>query len=495
MRSSISLILGGLICGLAISCGVSTPTANSNPSANRVVCSHQTEADGGPAFFAMEDGTIYAAPRPHFGDDPHFIEIASIPGAVAMIEPDRDTTSSEGYWISNNVLWVITEDGEIFNIHVTSYGGDPYLVGDYTIWLVGNFPANDGMRDIGADMTGISEFTKGRMRANSELQRTLDGLSAERKYAEHQLSLSREQLALQERILRQQKEKREEMEKQRAAEPEVSGPQVNAADQRANEEALESELRLHERRRDLLAQGSSLESSLMTEQESRNERQARYNLLLDEGAISLETYTRAMARLGEESVESVEGQSESMDGLTQSQERMGAGFDAVWGSMLDGPEAMGKAMQRLGMQLAGAAIKKMILDKFVGSAATSVKAAEGAAGYHAAYSIIPFAGPGLAAMNIAKMYGDIAAASGIGAAIGAAAEGGYASGMTLVGERGPEIVNFRTPGQVTPNHAIGNMGGGPTINVTIQGDLISDDTSKDNLARDIYERLGQMGAA
>ena len=355
--------------------------------------------------------------------------------------------------------------------------------------------ANDGMRDIGADMTGISEFTKGRMRANSELQRTLDGLSAERKYAEHQLSLSREQLALQERILRQQKEKREEMEKQRSAEKEVSGPQVNAADQRANEEALESELRLHERRRDLLAQGSSLESSLMTEQESRNERQARYNLLLDEGAISLETYTRAMARLGEESVESVEGQSESMDGLTQSQERMGAGFDAVWGSMLDGPEAMGKAMQRLGMQLAGAAIKKMILDKFVGSAATSVKAAEGAAGYHAAYSIIPFAGPGLAAMNIAKMYGDIAAASGIGAAIGAAAEGGYASGMTLVGERGPEIVNFRTPGQVTPNHAIGNMGGGPTINVTIQGDLISDDTSKDNLARDIYERLGQMGAA
>ena len=314
-------------------------------------------------------------------------------------------------------------------------------------------------------------------------------------YVKQQLKLSEQQVALQERILQQQKEKREEMEKQRSAEKEVSGPQVNAADQRANEEALESELRLHERRRDLLAQGSSLESSLMTEQESRNERQARYNLLLDEGAISLETYTRAMARLGEESVESVEGQSESMDGLTQSQERMGDVFDAVWGSMLDGPEAMGKAMQRLGMQLAGAAIKKMILDKFVGSAATSVKAAEGAAGYHAAYSIIPFAGPGLAAMNIAKMYGDIAAASGIGAAIGAAAEGGYASGMTLVGERGPEIVNFRTPGQVTPNHAIGNMGGGPTINVTIQGDLISDDTSKDNLARDIYERLGQMGAA
>ena len=135
MRSSISLILGGLICGLAISCGVSTPTANSNPSANRVVCSHQAERDGGPAFFAMEDGTIIAAPWPASGDgdDPYFVEIASIPGAVAMIEPEQRTTSGPG-WLANDVLWVITEDGEIFNINVKNYhSGGSYLVGDYTI--------------------------------------------------------------------------------------------------------------------------------------------------------------------------------------------------------------------------------------------------------------------------------------------------------------------------------------------------------------------------
>ena len=49
------------------------------------------------------------------------------------------------------------------------------------------------------------------------------------------------------------------------------------------------------------------------------------------------------------------------------------------------------------------------------------------------------------------------------------ADGGLARGMTLVGERGPEVVDFRSPGRVYSNEqlaqAIGD--GGPTINISI----------------------------
>lgn len=151
---------------------------------------------------------------------------------------------------------------------------------------------------------------------------------------------------------------------------------------------------------------------------------------------------------------------------------------------------MGKALLKLGATLAGEAIKKKMLGNVTKKRA-GVETELASAKLWSTYGGIPFIGPGIASGLIATMLGEI---KGAGHAIGAAAEGGYASGLTLVGERGPELVNFRTPGQVTPNHAIGS-GGGPSIVVNIQGDLISDDTSKDNLARDIYERLGQMGTA
>jgi hypothetical protein len=235
----------------------------------------------------------------------------------------------------------------------------------------------------------------------------------------------------------------------------------------------------------VMQSGLELKQSLSTEGEIYTEQLNWFNELLAKGAIDAEAYDRALAQLNE-----------STDGLSKGHEMFGQTFDAVWGSMLDGPEAMGRAMKRLGIQLAGAAIKKMILDKMAGAAGASTKAAEGAAGYHAAYSAIPFIGPMLAASNIAKMYADIAMAKGGGAALAAAAEGSaYAYGPTLVGERGPELVNFRTPGQVTPNHEIGGSGGGGGITINISGDLIADDTTKDNLARDMAARMGALGVA
>lgn len=51
---------------------------------------------------------------------------------------------------------------------------------------------------------------------------------------------------------------------------------------------------------------------------------------------------------------------------------------------------------------------------------------------------------------------------GPGLEIGGAADGGFISGPTLVGERGPELFIPRMPGTVVPNHELGAMGG-PTI--------------------------------
>ena len=197
-----------------------------------------------------------------------------------------------------------------------------------------------------------------------------------------------------------------------------------------------------------------------------------------------------------ETIERVRELTASVADLTREQEIAGQAFDAVWGSMLDGPEAMGKAMQRLGMQLAGAVIKKMIMDKIAGKAGAGVKVTEAIAGYHAAYSAIPFAGPAIAQGFIGKMYADMAMGKGVAAGMIAAAEGGsFQSGQSvLVGERGPEIVNFRQPGQVIPNHAIGGSGGMSLV-VHINGDFISDDTTKDNLARELYSRVQAMGYA
>ena len=49
--------------------------------------------------------------------------------------------------------------------------------------------------------------------------------------------------------------------------------------------------------------------------------------------------------------------------------------------------------------------------------------------------------------------------------LGSAMAGGVKTGLTLVGEQGPEIVDFRTPSRVyTASQTQGMVGGGTTIN-------------------------------
>ena len=61
------------------------------------------------------------------------------------------------------------------------------------------------------------------------------------------------------------------------------------------------------------------------------------------------------------------------------------------------------------------------------------------------------------------------------------ASGGYASGMTIVGERGPELADFRNPAQITPNDRIMEfMGGGSggdvyNVEVKIADNIVSND--------------------
>ena len=81
---------------------------------------------------------------------------------------------------------------------------------------------------------------------------------------------------------------------------------------------------------------------------------------------------------------------------------------------------------------------------------------------------------------VAALLGGGAAAAGgssgdsAGRPPGLAMGGYHAGGMALVGERGPELVDFATPGRVYPNHQLGQAlrGGGPvnvTVNLTVNG--------------------------
>ena len=57
----------------------------------------------------------------------------------------------------------------------------------------------------------------------------------------------------------------------------------------------------------------------------------------------------------------------------------------------------------------------------------------------------------------------------LGAFVGRRAGGGYASGLTLVGEVGPELVDFRSPAQVYSSHQLARAlsGGGGNVSVSI----------------------------
>ena len=71
--------------------------------------------------------------------------------------------------------------------------------------------------------------------------------------------------------------------------------------------------------------------------------------------------------------------------------------------------------------------------------------------------------------------------------IGKAATGGMRSGLTVVGERGPELVNLPKGSRVYSNQESKNMSGGNTINVHVNGRVGASDAE----IRDIADKVGR----
>jgi TP901 family phage tail tape measure protein len=70
------------------------------------------------------------------------------------------------------------------------------------------------------------------------------------------------------------------------------------------------------------------------------------------------------------------------------------------------------------------------------------------------------------------------------------AAGGWASGLTLVGEEGPELLSLNRPHYVTPNSALSG-GGGPVtvVNVSVGGSLVAQSELEDTIARAVATSL------
>ena len=77
---------------------------------------------------------------------------------------------------------------------------------------------------------------------------------------------------------------------------------------------------------------------------------------------------------------------------------------------------------------------------------------------------------------------------------GKRAMGGPASGLTLVGERGPELVRLPGGSNVIPNHRLAPAlagAGGTTINVNVYNPVVNDEISKRSLARQIKALISE----
>jgi hypothetical protein len=70
------------------------------------------------------------------------------------------------------------------------------------------------------------------------------------------------------------------------------------------------------------------------------------------------------------------------------------------------------------------------------------------------------------------------------------AAGGWASGLTLVGEEGPELLSLNRPHYVTPNSVLSG-GGGPVtvVNVSVNGSLVAQSELEDTIARAVATSL------
>jgi hypothetical protein len=69
------------------------------------------------------------------------------------------------------------------------------------------------------------------------------------------------------------------------------------------------------------------------------------------------------------------------------------------------------------------------------------------------------------------------------------AAGGWASGLTLVGEEGPELLSLNRPHYVTPNSALSGGGQTTVVNVSVNGSLVAQSELEETIARAVATSL------
>lgn len=276
---------------------------------------------------------------------------------------------------------------------------------------------------------------------------------------------------------------------------------------RAIEESVDQQNEKERERQQLMQEGKTLTESLRTETEVYNDELARLNELLEAGAITQETFTRAQKDLGslQFSADSFFKSFEKGFGSlhqTNAQffndfaQRIGSAtkqatsmFAQTTTSILFGQEKASEGFKKLTMNLAQMFVQlgiellaqraiALITTKLVGATVGTTMAgvATAAAPAAALVSLASFganAPPAIAGMTATTATASaIAAASALGAIPGAA-EGGNVvrSGSVLVGERGPEILNLPTGAQVVPLDRAPRGGGVGGVSVKVYNNV------------------------
>lgn len=189
-------------------------------------------------------------------------------------------------------------------------------------------------------------------------------------------------------------------------------------------------------------EGEQLTISLMTPLERYRDTIANLNILLDQGAISQETYNRAVFQAQEAfaQAEAAGRQTESV--FQQIGQTMAHSFANAFTSIIDGSQKAGDAVVGLLRQLANLLLNRafqMLFNMmFPGSGGFSVG------------GFVPTPGVGMYAKGTDSAK----------------------RGLAIVGEQGPELVRFRGGEQVIPNHELDGLGGGGNVmnvNVHVSG--------------------------
>lgn len=184
----------------------------------------------------------------------------------------------------------------------------------------------------------------------------------------------------------------------------------------------------------MFAEGAQIMQSLMTPLERYRDTIANLNILLDQGAISQDTYNRAVLQAQDafDKAEAAGKQTESV--FQQIGQTMSHSFSSAFTSIIDGSQKVGDAIAGLLKQLANLLMNRAFQMLF--------------------NAILPGSG----GMGLSYFPPVPGFATGTNFAPG---------GLAWVGERGPELVNLPRGSQVIPNHELEGMGGGGNVHVTV----------------------------